>query len=107
VLNSIVIYGLLGFFSCKRHNIDLVAAKHVSTSFRFVCICVFILFVVALSVRQSYSGQKSPQNVATVIVTMLAFTLCLFIDCSPNLPTAVQTAISVRAYIGAFDVYNN
>jgi len=99
VLNSVVIYGLLGFFSCKRHNIDSVAAKHVSTSFRFVCICLFLLVIVALAVRASYLRQRSPQNVFTVVVTMLAFMLCLFIDCSPNLPTTVQTAISVSSGI--------
>ena len=50
VINVIIIFGLLGFLSCKRCNIDSVAAKHLSTSFRFVCICVLLLFEIAMSV---------------------------------------------------------
>jgi hypothetical protein len=61
VLNSVVIYGLLGFFSCKCHNIDSVAAERVSTSFRFVCICFFFLFIVALSVRATCITKKPPK----------------------------------------------
>ncbi len=102
VLNIIVVYGLLGSLSCKRHNIDSVAAKHVSTSFRFVCICLLLLFEVTLDVHLFYIGQQSPQNVASSIVMIMVFILCLLVDCSPNLPTAVQTAISVRACVIPF-----
>ena len=62
VLGIIVMVGLLGFFSCKRHNIDSIAAKHVSTSFRFVCICALSLFAVAFAVRASYLGKRTPQK---------------------------------------------
>jgi hypothetical protein len=99
VLNFIVIYGFLGFISCKRHNIDSIAAKHVSTSFRFGCICLFLVFVVALEIHLYYLGQRTLQNVVAFIIMVMAFILCLLVDCSPKLPTAVQTAISVRACI--------
>jgi len=106
VLNVIVMVGLLGFLSCKRHNIDSVAAKHVSTSFRFVCICLLILLYAALEVRLLYLGQRSLQRVAALIVMFMIFILCLLIDCSPNLRTTVQTAVSVRACFIPFDGNN-
>jgi len=106
VLNVIVMLGLLGFLSCKRHNIDSVAAKHVSTSFRFVCICLLLLFYAALEVRLLYLGQRSLQRVAALIIMFMIFILCLLIDCSPNLPTTVQTAVSVRACFIPFDGNN-
>jgi len=102
VFNIILVYGVLGFLSCKRLNIDLVAAKHVSTSFRFVCICFLLLFEVALDVHLLYIGQRSPPKVAALIIMFMTFILCLLVDCSPNLPTAVQTAISVRACVIPF-----
>ncbi len=97
VLNCFAFYGLLGFFSCRRHNIDSVAAKHVATSFRFVCICMVLLFYVALEVRKACLAQQSPEFVVAVIIINMGFLLCLVADCSPNLPTIAQTAISVRS----------
>jgi hypothetical protein len=102
VFNMIVVYGFLGFLSCKRHNIDLVAAKQVSASFRFVCICLLLLFRVALEVRRSYLGQRSPQFLAALVIMVVAFILCLLVDCSPNMPTAAQTAMPVRTCIMNF-----
>ena len=99
VFNILIISGLLGFLSCKRYNIDSVAAKHVSTSFRFVCICLLLLFGIALSVRRTYLGQHSPQHLVALIIIFVTFSLCLLVDCSPNLPAAVQTAISVHQSI--------
>jgi len=106
VLDIILLYCCTGFFSCKRHNIDSVAAKHVSTSFRFVCICLLLIFTVALEARSLYLGQRSPPNVVTVIVRILTYILCLLVDSSPNLPLTVQTAISVRACFIPFDDNN-
>ena len=99
VLNIILLYGILGFFSCKRHNFGSVAAKHVSSSFQFVSICVVFLFYVAVNIRYSYIGQRSPQISVAYIMMMLIYILCLLADCSPNLPAIVQTAISVRLFI--------
>jgi hypothetical protein len=102
VLGIIVMVGLLGFFSCKRHNVDSIAAKHVSTSFRFVSICVLCLFAVAFTVRSSYLGYRTPQSVVSGITTYMAFVLCLLVDCCPTLPKIVQTVISVRVCIVPF-----
>jgi hypothetical protein len=102
VFITIVFYGILGFFSCKRHNIDSVAAKHVATSFRFAVICFLLLFLFALEVRLAIRGQQSPQSVTAYTVMMLGFILCLLVDCSPNLSTIAQTAISVRSCITPF-----
>jgi len=109
VFNILIFFGVLGFFSCKRYNIDSVAAKHVSTSFRFVCICLLLLFEIAVSARRSHlgivstiGGPVNPQSLGALIVMFMVFVLCLLVDCSPNLPTAVQTAMSVRACIITF-----
>ena len=98
VLNILVLYGLLGFFSCRRHNIDSVAAKHVATSFRFVSLLVLLLFLFALEIRLSCINQQSPQAVAAYTIMMMMFILCLLVDCCPNFPPIVQTAISVRKW---------
>ena len=102
VLNIIVIYGFLGFLSSKRYNIDSIAVKRVSSSFRFVCICALVLSYATLDVYLSYLRQRSPQAAAATIIMMVLFILCLLFDCSPNLPTTVQTAISVCACLASF-----
>lgn len=102
VLNIIVIYGFLGFLSRKRYNIDSIAVKRVSSSFRFVCICALLLSYAAFDVYLSYLRQRSPQAAAATIFMMVLFILCLLFDFSPNLPTTVQTAISVCACFASF-----
>ena len=54
---------------------------------------------IALSVRRTYLGQHSPQHLVALIIIFVTFSLCLLVDCSPNLPAAVQTAISVHQSI--------
>jgi hypothetical protein len=98
VLNILVLYGLLGFFSCRRHNIDSVAAKHVVTSFRFMSLLLLLLFLFSLEIRLSCINQQSPQAVAAYTIMMMMFILCLLVDCCPNFPPIVQTAISVRKW---------
>jgi hypothetical protein len=95
VLNFIVFYCTLGFFSCKRHNFDSVTAKHVATSFKFVCILLLFLFYVALRVRVACLGKVSPQSAGAVLIFALICLLCLLGDCSPNLSTMAQSSISV------------
>jgi hypothetical protein len=99
VLNIVVLLGLLGFFSCKRYNVDSVAAKHVATSFRFVVLCMLVFVVFAMEVRLAYLGKRTPQNVIGSVLMLFGFILTLFVDCSPHLPQIVQTTIPVSASI--------
>jgi hypothetical protein len=95
VFDLVAVYCTLGFFSCRRHNFDSVAAKHVATSFKFVCIVLLFLFYVALQVRLASLGNRSPQTACATLVFTLGFLLCLLGDCSPNLSMLSQSAISV------------
>ena len=95
VLNLILFYCMLGFLSCKRHNFDSVAAKHVATSFKFVCILLLFLFYFALTVRLAFLGNRSPQSACATLVFALILLLCLLGDCSPNLSMMSQSLISV------------
>ena len=95
VFDLIAVYCTLGFFSCKRHNFDSVAAKHVAMSFKFVCILLLFLVYVALRVRLACLGNRSPQTACATLVFALGFLLCLLGDCSPNLSMISQSAISV------------
>jgi hypothetical protein len=95
VLNIILFYCVLGFFSCKRHNFDSVAAKHVAMSFKFMCIVLLFLLYVALQVRLACLGKISPQTPCAVLVFALICLLCLLGDCSPILSAMAQSSISV------------
>ncbi len=96
VLNLAVFYCTLGFFACKRHNIDSAAAKHVAASFKFLCIVLLFLLFFALQLRLACLRKASPQIVCAVLVFALNILLVLLADCSPNLSTTAQSAISVR-----------
>ena len=96
VLNLAVFYCTLGFFACKRHNIDSAAAKHVAASFKFLCIVLLFLLFLALQLRLACLGKASPQIVCAVLVFALEILLVLLADCSPNLSTTAQSVISVR-----------
>jgi hypothetical protein len=52
---------------------------------------------VLLNVRHAYIGVYHPSQTAAVAVLALLFLLTLLFDCSPQLPAAVQVAVSVIA----------
>jgi hypothetical protein len=95
VFNTIAFVAGMGFFSCKRHNLDKVAAKHVASSFRFVVCVVFLAAFVALGARAAYVGKLSPWQAAAVAVLTLPFLVSVLADCSPRLSAFSQICISV------------
>lgn len=82
-------------FSCKRHNLDKVAAKYVASSFRFVVCVVFLAAFVALDARAAYLGKLSQWQAAAVAVLTLPFLVSALADCSPRLSAFSQICISV------------
>jgi hypothetical protein len=93
----VLFFAVLGFLSCARYGIDAVAAKHVAASFRFLTIAALLCMWVLLNVRHAYIGVYHPSQTAAVAVLALLFLLTLLFDCSPQLPAAVQVAVSVIA----------
>jgi hypothetical protein len=95
VLNSVTFVVGLGFFACKRHNLDRVAVKRVASSFRFAVCGLFLAMFFSFDVRLAYIGRKSPWTVAAVAVLTLIFGLSALCDCSPRLSAFSQICISV------------
>ena len=95
VLNCVTFVVGLGFFACKRHNLDRVAVKRVASSFRFAVCGLFLATFFGLDVRLAYIGKKSPWTVAAVAVLTLIFGLSALCDCSPRLSAFSQICISV------------
>ena len=60
VLNCVTFVVGLGFFACKRHNLDRVAVKRVASSFRFTVCGLFLAMFFGFDVRLAYIGKKSP-----------------------------------------------
>jgi hypothetical protein len=87
----------LGFFACKRHNLDRVAVKRVASSFRFAICGLFLATFFGIYVRLAYMGNATPWTVAAVAVTTLIFGLSALCDCSPRLSAFSQICISVTA----------
>jgi hypothetical protein len=99
VLNTTAFVVGMGFFSCKRHNLDKVAAKHVASSFRFVVCVVFLAAFVALDARKAFLGKNSPWQAASIAVMTLPFVVSTLADCSPRLSAFSQICISVRLWL--------
>ena len=102
--NSAIVMAFLGFVSCNRYNIDRIAAKQVTLSFRYAVIVVLLSQWIVLDSRRAYlvlrDGHMSlydrtPWDVAAVSILALMFSLCLLLDCSPHLPAFVQIFLTV------------
>jgi hypothetical protein len=97
VLNASVVFGLIGFMSCKSQNIDKFAAKHVATSFRYIyCVLLYSCWV-ALDAREAILGIRSFWPVVSRFIGSLCFFLSLLWDCSTRLSAVLQFLLSVRA----------
>lgn len=94
-LNSFAFILGLGFFSCKRHNLDRVAACSVVRSFRFLLITALLLAFFGLQVRFVHLGIKSPWQAAAIGILAFPFCLCALSDCSPSVSAFTQICISV------------
>jgi hypothetical protein len=97
VLNASVVFGLIGFMSCKSQNIDKFAAKHVATSFRYIYCVVLYSCWIALDAREAILGIRSFWPVASRFIGSLCFFLSLLWDCSTRLSPVLQFLLSVRA----------
>lgn len=94
-LNSFAFILGLGFFSCKRHNLDRVAALSIVRSFRFLLITALLLAFFGLQVRFAHLGIKSPWQAAAIGILAFPFCLCALSDCSPSVSAFTQICISV------------
>jgi hypothetical protein len=106
LLNSTIGLCILGFLSSRQYNVDRVAVKHVVLSFRFLTFVVLLSLWIALEARRASlvlsQGSASiyietPWDVAAMLMVALCFCLNLLFDCSPHLPAAIQTLMTVRA----------
>jgi hypothetical protein len=102
--NSAIVMAFLGFVSCNRYNIDRIAAKQVTLSFRYAVIVVLISQWIVLDSRRAYlvlrDGHTSlydrtPWDVAATSIIALMFSLSLLLDCSPHLPALPQILVTV------------
>ncbi len=102
VVSLLMVVHMLGFLSSRRWGLDRAAARHVAKSFRFVIFAVLLSVDVALDARKVYSTffYGGPSTLTLPFETAAAnlfWCLCLLLDCSPHVPSAVQMFISVHA----------
>ena len=104
-LNSFVLVGMLGCFSCRRHNFDVVACKHVVTSFRFVFFVSLLFTWILIDIRRSYFRIQNFTPLATVgvVIAILILIIAVITDCSPRVSATMQVYMSVRKNVFLVD----
>jgi hypothetical protein len=103
VFNSSTFIVGMGFFTCRRQNIDRVAAKHVVLSFRFLSCVGFLAAFIAISTLSAIAGRMLWLKVASRVMLTLPFFVCAMLDCSPRPSALTQFIISVRVqYLHTF-----
>lgn len=98
VFNSSTFIVGMGFFTCRRQNIDRVAAKHVVLSFRFLSCVGFLAAFIAISTLSAIAGRMLWLKVASRVMLTLPFFVCAMLDCSPRPSALTQFIISVRVH---------
>lgn len=103
----VITVAFLGFVSSARYNLDRIAVTQTVLSFRFAIFAVLLSQWTALMARRAYlsfhQGSASLYDntfwsVATVAVTAILCSICLLLDCSPQLPATVQIVLTVRMH---------
>lgn len=106
LMTTAMLVAFLAFLSSRRYNLDRVAVRQVVSSFRFAVFTVFLTQWVALTGRRAYLAHRegsaslyetTPWTVASVTVAAIMCSLCLLLDCSPQLPATAQITLTVSA----------
>ena len=95
IFNSAMFTAVLGFMSSPSYNLDRIAVKLVTSSFRFANCATLLVMFLALEIRRAYTGVRSFWQTAAIAVLSLFFCLCALIDSAPHFPAMAQLCISV------------
>jgi hypothetical protein len=95
ILNSFMAAALFGFISSRFNSLDMMAVRHVVSSFRFAACIVLLAMWSLLSIRRAHQGVGHPAGSAALIVLTVVFMGQALLDCSPHLSPSVQIVVSV------------